>query len=226
MAAVLVVDDDRHLREVVRFALERDGHTVTEAADGVAALASFAEDPADLVVLDVVMPELDGLEVCRRLRAASAVPILVLSSRDEELDRILGLELGADDYLTKPFSPRELATRVKAMLRRVALDTAPKPSSAVEAGPLRLDRAAHRCSWDGRPVALTALEFAICWALAERADEVLDRGALVAAAWGPGHAIADRTVDSHVRRIRSKLRAVGGSPVETVHGVGYRLRRA
>ena len=218
MATVLVVDDDGHIREVVRFALERDGHTVTEAADGVAALSSFESAPVDLVVLDVVMPELDGLEVCRRMRATSTVPILFLSSRDEELDRIVGLELGADGYLTKPFSPRELATQVKAMLRRVALDT------TLVVGLLQLDRAAHRCTWDGRSVALTALEFNLCVALALRPGEVLARGALVEAAWGPGHAIAGRTVDSHVRRIRSKLRAAGGQPIETVHGVGYRLR--
>lgn len=225
MASVLVVDDDGHIREVVRFALERDGHAVTEATDGSAALESVAASAPDLVVLDVVMPGVDGLEVCRRLRSSSSVPILVLSSRDEEFDRILGLELGADAYLTKPFSPRELATTVKAMLRRVALDAAPPVDHGdlVRAGGIVLDRAAHRCTWADQAVALTVLEFAICAALAARAGEAVGRAALVEAAWGPGHAIADRTVDSHVRRIRSKLRGVGADPIETVHGVGYRL---
>ena len=222
MARVLVADDDAHIREVVRFALERDGHDVTEAADGLAAVAAAAA--ADVVVLDVVMPELDGLEACRRIRATSTVPILMLSSRDEELDRIVGLEIGADDYVTKPFSPRELATRVKVLLRRRALDSAEPAGTPLVVGPLTIDRERHTCRWDTLTLTLTAIEFALLQTLAERPGRLLTRGQLVDSAWGPAHAVADRTVDSHVRRIRAKLREAGGDPIETVHGLGYRLR--
>ncbi len=218
MARVLLADDDAHIREVVRFALERDGHEVLEVSDGLAAVAAAAN--VDVVVLDVVMPELDGLDACRRIRANSDVPILMLSSRDEELDRILGLEIGADDYVTKPFSPRELATRVKVLLRR----RKPKAEHVLRAGELRVDPERHRCHFSGVEITLTVLEFAILGALARRPGRVFTRAQLVDLAWGPGHAVSNRTVDSHVRRIRSKLCAVGGDPVETVHGLGYRLR--
>jgi len=221
MARVLIADDDPHLREVVRFALERDGHTVTEVVNGLDAVAAASN--ADVVVLDVVMPELDGLEACRRIRATSTVPILMLSSRDEELDRILGIEIGADDYVTKPFSPRELATRVRALLRRVALDTR-DADDVVRAGPLVMDRARHEARWGDSQLALTVLEFGILLALARVPGRVLTRAQLVDQAWGGGHAVADRTVDSHVRRIRNKLDAAGAAPLETVHGLGYRLR--
>lgn len=221
VAHVLIADDDRSLREVVRFALERDGHRVTEARDGAEALAAWESGGADLLVLDVVMPNVDGLAVCRQVRATSTVPIVFLSSRDEELDRILGLELGGDDYVTKPFSPRELATRVKVLLRRVAMDARPAEASDVlEHGDARLDVAAHRCWWRGDEVTLTATEFGILTALLRQPGRAFSRQQLVDAAWGPGHAVSDRTVDSHVRRIRSKLAA---ELITTVHGVGYRL---
>lgn len=221
VAHVLIADDDRSLREVVRFALERDGHRVTEARDGAEALAAWESGGADLLVLDVVMPNVDGLAVCRQVRATSTVPIVFLSSRDEELDRILGLELGGDDYVTKPFSPRELATRVKVLLRRVAMDARPAAASDVlEHGEARLDVAAHRCWWRGVEVTLTATEFGILTALLRQPGRAFSRQQLVDAAWGPGHAVSDRTVDSHVRRIRSKLAA---ELIATVHGVGYRL---
>ena len=220
MARVLLADDDAHIREVVRFALERDGHDVVEVSDGLAAVA--AADRADVVILDVVMPELDGLDACRRIRASSDVPILMLSSRDEELDRILGLEIGADDYVTKPFSPRELATRVKVLLRRRAPRA--KADEVLRVGDLVIEPERHRCHWAGVEVSLTVLELAILATLARRPGRVFTRGQVVDLAWGPGHAVSDRTVDSHVRRIRSKLRGAGGDPVETVHGLGYRLR--
>jgi two-component system OmpR family response regulator len=159
MAHILVVDDDPHLREVVRFALERAGHRVSEAADGAAALASFASEPAELVVLDVLMPELDGLEVCRRIRARASVPIIFLSSRDDELDRVLGLELGADDYVTKPFSPRELVARAARLRRqrtRRRFERAGPPCITV-----LLDAARHRCAYGEREVELTATEFLV-----------------------------------------------------------------
>ncbi len=227
---ILLADDDPNLREVVRYALSRAGFVVREVADGASAVRETLADPPDLVVLDVVMPELDGLEACRRIRAASRVPIVFLSSRDEEFDRVLGLELGGDDYVTKPFSPRELVARVRTVLRRAA---APAPAIAdevVRAGPLRLDVAEHR-AWvgaegDERELVLTVTEFALLRVLARRPGRVYTRDELVERAYGEGHHIADRTIDSHVRNIRAKLRAAGGDDmVETVHGLGWRLRR-
>ncbi|MCB9535799.1 MAG: response regulator transcription factor [Myxococcales bacterium] len=230
MADVLLVDDDGHIREVVRFALQKAGHRVVEAADGRAALEAFAAEPFDVVVLDIVMPEADGLEVCRQIRAKSPVPILFLSSRDDELDRVLGLELGADDYVTKPFSPRELVARVKAMLRRVEVDRAQSTAPAAPAaeirrhGQLSLDLTRHRAYWGETELTLTVTEFNLLAALLRAPGRAYTRDELVERAWGPGHHLEDRTVDSHVRRIRRKFGAVGGDPVETVYGLGYRLR--
>lgn len=226
MARILVVDDDAHIREVVRFALEKAGHEVREAADGRAALEEFARAPADLLVLDILMPEVDGLDVCRRLRRESEVPILFLSSRDEELDRILGLELGADDYVCKPFSPRELVTRIKGILRRVAPPPgdADEPPRTLSRGPLRLDLDRHECHWEDRAVVLTVTEFGLLASLLGMEGKVYTRDELVDRAYGAGHHITGRTVDSHVRRIRKKLRAVGADPIETVRGLGYRVR--
>jgi len=223
MAVILVADDDGHIREVVRFALEQAGHRVVEAADGAAALRQFDEQAIDVVVLDIVMPEQDGIDVCRMLRARSPVPILFLSSRDDELDRILGLELGADDYVTKPFSPRELAARVKALLRR-----RDAPAAGAEAplrrGDLCLDLQRYRCLWRDSEIVLTVTEFALLRSLMGHAEKVYSRAELVDRAYGLGHAITDRTIDSHIRRLRRKLNAVGADPIETVYGVGYRLR--
>jgi two-component system OmpR family response regulator len=223
MARILVVDDDPHIREVIGFALEQVGHEVVAVGSGEEALRRFAAQPCDLIVLDVVLPGVDGLDVCRRLRESSAVPVLFLSSRDEEVDRVIGLELGGDDYLTKPFSPRELVARVKAILRRLESAVA-APPAVIECGPLRLDRGAHRCHWDGREVPLTATEFALLASLMGAPGRVYPRAELVEHAWGRGHHITDRTVDSHIRRVRRKLAAEGGDPIETVYGVGYRLR--
>jgi two-component system, OmpR family, response regulator len=225
VARILVVDDDAHIREVVRFALEKAGHRVREAGDGRAALADFAAAGADLVVLDILMPELDGIEVCRELRSQSAVPILFLSSRDEELDRVLGLELGADDYVVKPFSPRELVARVKGILRRAqrsAGDESPAPA-IIERGALRVDLDRHACSWAGRAITLTVTEFDLLHSLLGMPGKVYTREELVERAYGAGHHITDRTVDSHVRRIRRKFKECGADPIETVYGLGYRL---
>ena len=227
MANILVVDDDGHIREVVRFALERAGHHVVEAADGRAGLAAFDVHPVDVVVLDIVMPEADGLEVCRRIRAHSEVPILFLSSRDDEFDRVLGLEIGGDDYVTKPFSPRELVARVKAMLRRVsARADEPGEAEVLSVGSLALDVRRHRVFWDGTEVVLTVTEFSLLHALLSQPGRAFTRDNLVDRAWGVGHHVSDRTVDSHIRRIRHKFAAHGGDPVETVYGLGYRLRVA
>jgi len=224
LATILVADDDGHIREVLRYALERAGHRVLEAADGAQALRLCAEQPVELALLDILMPEADGLEVCRALRARGRLPIVFLTSRTDELDRVLGLELGADDYVVKPFSPREVVARVKAVLRR----TQPAPAGPVPAlacGPLGLDLERRRCTWSGTEVALTATEFALLQALLGRPGKVFTRDELVDRAYGQGHAITDRTIDSHVRRIRRKLAEAGAAdPIETVHGVGYRLR--
>jgi two-component system OmpR family response regulator len=223
VANVLVVDDDSHIREVIRFALEKAGYHVEEAADGAAALNSFGARPFDVVVLDIVMPEPDGIEVCRRLRESSEVPILFLSSRDEELDRVLGLEIGADDYVTKPFSPRELVARVKALLRRARPRPA-LPPERLTRGALSMDLARHQCFWGTTEVILTVTEFALLQTLLRTPGRVYNRNELVDRAYGHGHVITDRTVDSHIRRIRKKLKTLGADPIETVYGVGYKLK--
>jgi two-component system OmpR family response regulator len=228
---ILIVDDDPHIREVVRFALEKSGYDTVEAADGQAALARFAEAEPELVVLDIVMPELDGTEVCRRIRAGATTPIVFLSSRDDEIDRIVGLELGGDDYVTKPFSPRELVARVRAVLRRTAPRPAATASTAsadagvgvVTHGQLSLDLDRFVARWDGVEVVLTVTELGILRALLGFPGKVFSRDELMTHAYREPAVVTDRTIDSHVRRIRRKFSNLGADPVETVHGVGYRL---
>jgi two-component system OmpR family response regulator len=223
MSEILIVDDDRHIREVVRFALEQAGHVVREANDGAQARSAVAEREPDLIVLDIVMPGEDGLSACRAIRSKSRVPIIFLSSRDEELDRVLGLELGGDDYLTKPFSPRELVARVSAVLRR----TAGEPEQGAQSlahGALHMDLIRHRCAWHDRELTLTVSEFALLRVLLAAPGRVFERAQLVEQAYGPGHYVADRTVDSHIRRLRKKLVDAGVDAIETVYGVGYRVR--
>ena len=218
MPKVLIVDDDPAIREVVRFALHRDGFATDEAADGAAALQRLPG--VDLIVLDVMMPGMDGLAACRELRRASRVPVLFLSSRSDEVDRIVGLEVGGDDYLPKPFSPRELVARVRAILRR---GTPPPAPDVLRQGRLTLDSAAIRAAWDGQEVTLTATEFGILRTLMERAGRVVSRNGLMDGAYATERVVSDRTIDSHVRRLRAKFAAVGGTPVETLPGFGYRL---
>lgn len=224
MAEILVVDDDPNLREVVRYALSRGGFQVREARDGVEALRELDRKAPDLVVLDITMPELDGIETCKAIRQRGRTPVIFLSSRDEELDRVLGLELGGDDYLTKPFSTRELVARVKAVLRRAAPPPPEEegPVSLAAAG-IRLDLVAHRAFVAEAEIELTVTEFAILAALLRRPGRAFTREELVDRAYGEGHHLADRTLDSHIRRIRSKIREHGPDPIETVHGLGYRL---
>lgn len=224
---ILVADDDPHIREVICFALEKAGMRTAAVSDGAAALRAIERRTPDLVVLDIGMPEMDGLEVCRRLRHTSDVPVLFLSARDEEIDRILGLEMGGDDYVTKPFSPRELVARVNVILRRA------RPMSPEQAddkqfaqGKLALAPASHAASFDGRPLALTGIEFSILKGFLARPTHVLDREAVMASAYAANIHVAGRTVDSHIRNIRAKLAAVGClDAIETVHGVGFRLGR-
>ncbi|HEY8207949.1 MAG TPA: response regulator transcription factor [Myxococcaceae bacterium] len=224
---VLVVDDDPHLREVVGFALGQAGYAVEEVADGRAALEAFRRRPPALLVLDVMMPEMDGLEVCRAVRQQSRVPIIFLSSRDDEVDRILGLELGGDDYVSKPFSPRELVARVKAVLRRqVAVEAAPaaprKGGDLLRRGSLSVDLEQWRAFWGEREVTLTATELQLLAALLRAPTKAFTREELMSRAY-EGVVVSDRTIDSHVRRIRQKFAAAGAEVIETVHGHGYRL---
>ena len=225
MAKILIADDDPHIRQLLAFALEKAGFEVIEAEDGEAALERAQSAAPDLLVLDLNMPRMNGLDVCRQLRARGELPILILSSRDEEIDRVLGIELGADDYVVKPFSPREVVARVAAILRRAR----PAPSTSagerqVAHGRLSLDPEAWLAHWDGQPLALTVTEFGILRTLAATPAKVFTRDAIIDRLRGPGFAITDRTVDSHVRNLRGKFAALGAHDViETRAGVGYRL---
>jgi two-component system, OmpR family, response regulator ChvI len=234
---VLIVDDDQGLRTVLATALGDEGFAVTQASDGLAGLHQFQNVGADLVILDILMPEMDGLEVCRRIRRKSAVPIVLLSSRGDEVDRVTGLETGADDYVTKPFSTRELVARIRALERRVggnaeAAAAAPAAGAGglgteiIEAGPLRLDPGRFEVRWRGKPVVLTRSEFQILGALARNRGMVLARERLLDLARGDDAVVTDRTVDTFVKRLRKKIRDVDDAfdGIETVFGVGYRYR--
>ena len=238
---MLIVDDDQALRTVLATALGDEGFTVSQAGDGAAGLRRFESDGADLVILDILMPEMDGLEVCRRIRRKSAVPIILLSSRGEEVDRVTGLETGADDYVTKPFSTRELVARIRAVERRVAPASSPVAvpgpvpapalagalgGEALEVGPLRLDPGRFEAKWRGTAIALTRSEFQILGALARHRGTVLAREQLLDLARGDDAVVTDRTVDTFVKRLRKKIRDIDAAfdEIETVFGVGYRYR--
>ena len=222
MEKVLVVDDDANIRDVVCFALRRAGYQPLQAANGLSALDAVAREQPALVVLDILMPELDGTAVCTRLRKTSDVPVIFLTSKDDEVDRVLGLELGADDYVVKPFSPRELVARVKAVLRRRGT-AAESDTNSIVRGKLVVDLEAHTALWDGADVTLTATEFALLRVFAAQPRRAFTRDNLMTAAYPNSRFVSDRTIDSHIRHIRSKFEAVGGDPIETVHGVGYKL---
>ena len=224
MKKILVVDDDPHIREVLRFALEKAGFQIIEAKDGQHAITQFHQHQPALVVLDIMMPEFDGMEVCRQLRQQSNVPIIFLTAKEDEIDRIIGLEIGGDDYLTKPFSPREMVARVKAIFRRIMLsqhdDTAP---TAKTHGLLHLDIEGVKAFWQDHEIVLTATEFSLLEALIQRPGRVYSRQELVERAYTTHVVVSDRTIDSHIRRIRQKFKHVGGDPIETVHGIGYKM---
>ena len=224
---ILIVDDDLHIREVIRVALKKADMTISEARDGKEALARFANDRPDLVVLDIGMPEFDGLDVCREIRKSSDVPILFLSARDEEIDRILGLEIGGDDYVTKPFSPRELVARINVILRRAAARASSNGHHAPLAqGQLSVDPEQHVAAFAGTPLRLTAIEFGILRAFLTRPSSVFSREQIMAAAYQLNIQVSDRTIDSHIRNIRAKLAAVNcDNAIETIHGVGFKLGR-
>ncbi len=223
--SILVVDDDPHIRQLLVFALAKAGFEAREAGDGEAALCAIAAAPPDLVILDINLPRINGLDVCRRIRAEAEMPIMFLSSRDEEIDRVLGIELGADDYVVKPFSPREVVARVAAILRRTASRPAPRQTDqTVVHGRLRLDLEGWSARWDGAEVSLTVTEFSILKTLAAAPAKVFTRDAIIDRLHGPGFAVTDRTIDSHIRNLRGKFAKLGGHDVvETRAGVGYRL---
>jgi DNA-binding response OmpR family regulator len=218
---ILVVEDDPNIADLVEVYLRRDGYRVVQATDGERGLAALERERPRLVVLDVGLPGgVDGFEVCRRIRAAGEVPVVLLTARDTEVDRVLGLELGADDYVTKPFSPRELAARVKAILRRAARP-APDPGATTVVGTVEVDRARREARVGGVPVALATREFDLLAYLGDNVGLALSRRQLLDGVWGPGWYGDERTVDVHVAQLRKKLG--DGFPLTTVWGVGYRL---
>ncbi|HEY6962300.1 MAG TPA: response regulator transcription factor [Gaiellaceae bacterium] len=223
MTTVLVVDDEPVVRDVVVRYLERDGYETLQAGDGVSARALIESAKPDLVVLDVMLPGTDGLTLCRWIRASGDLPVIMLTARGEAADRVVGLELGADDYVTKPFSPRELAIRVRNVLKRNEVPRAPARTLAF--GALAIDGAAREVTLDGMPVKLTAMEFDLLFFLASNPREVFSRKQLMDAVWGYEAALDTGTVTVHIRRLRTKLEADPASPrhLETLWGVGYRF---
>jgi DNA-binding response OmpR family regulator len=223
MTTVLVVDDEPIVREIVVRYLERDGYTTLEAQDGEIARALLERDPPDLVVLDVMLPGTDGLELCRWIRSRSELPVILLTARGEEADRIVGLELGADDYVTKPFSPRELAARVRSVLRRSSPLT--RAGEHLSFDGLELDADAREVRTEAGPLRLTAKEFDLLWFLASHPRKVFSRDQLMSSVWGYEAALDTGTVTVHIRRLREKIEQTPSRPrfVETVWGVGYRF---
>lgn len=221
MANILICDDDPQIRDILIVALEGAGHVVRSVERGQKALSMAQQDAPDLMVLDIGLPDIDGLEVCQTLRRSSDLPILFLTARDDEIDRVLGLEMGADDYVTKPFSPRELNARIKAILKRVSGVSA---RGVFERGVLRIDPETHSCLISGVPLQLTATEMALMAHLIRKPDQITARPALTDAIYGTNIHVSDRTLDSHLRNLRAKLKAAGcGDAIETVHGVGVRM---
>ena len=220
MGTIVVVEDDTNIADLVDLYLRREGFRVIQAGTGETGLAAIDRERPRMVILDVGLPgSIDGLEVCRRVRAKQSLPVLMLTARDGEVDRILGLELGADDYVTKPFSPRELVARVKAILRRS--DGTTEPNEVLMAGRVEVDVLGREARIDGEPVALASKEFQLLQFLAERPGRALSRQQLLDGVWGSGWYGDDRTVDAHVRQLRKKLG--DALPLSTVWGMGYRL---
>jgi two-component system response regulator ChvI len=232
MSVIALVDDDRNILTSVSIALQAEGFTTRVYSDGEAALKALVDNPPDLAVLDVKMPRMDGMELLRRLREKSPLPVIFLTSKDEELDEALGLALGADDYVVKPFSQRLLIARIRAILRRSELRSGPSTAEAREEEPaqivrgrLAMDPARHRVAWDGKDVSLTVTEFMILEALAQRPGVVKSRNQLMDVAYQDDIYVDDRTIDSHIKRLRRKFREADPhfSAIETLYGVGYRF---
>ena len=239
MAKITLVDDDENIVTSVSLALESHGHTVKAYYDGASGLAALENDPPDVAILDVKMPRMDGMEVLRRLRRTSDMPVIILTSKDEEIDEILGFNLGADDYMHKPFSQRLLIERVKAVLRRAgrgemdgsegpSMATAEVAARALKRGKLTLDPARHESLWEGKSVKLTVTEFLLLQSLAQRPGFVKSRDNLMDAAYDDQVYVDDRTIDSHIKRMRKKFREVDPEfdAIETLYGVGYRYRES
>lgn len=227
MASILIADDDQHIREVVSFALEKAGYTIHVAENGKQAIELYNLHEPDLLVLDIMMPELDGTEVCREIRKTSQTPIIFLTAMSDEVDMIVGLEIGGDDYMTKPFSPRQLVARTRAVLRRTQFHAAEKNdedivSSVVTAGKLKMDLESCKAFWQDQEMILTATELRLLQVLAGRTEKVFSREELIQKAYD-NVIVSDRTIDSHIRRVRAKIVACGGNAIETVHGMGYKL---
>jgi two-component system, OmpR family, alkaline phosphatase synthesis response regulator PhoP len=224
MKRVFIIEDDRDIVELVRYNLSNEGYQVSAAYDGVTGLATLKKTPPDILLLDLMLPKLSGLEICREIRrdeALNRLPILMLTARGEEADRVVGLEMGADDYVTKPFSPRELIARVKALLRRTELPT--DVARPVEVGKLSIDPASYRVSQSGKPVVLSTLEFRLLYYLASRPNRVFTRDQLLDAVWGTDRFVTPRSVDVYVRRLREKIESDPENPthLKTVRGAGY-----
>ncbi|CCQ75075.1 response regulator transcription factor [Magnetospira sp. QH-2] len=230
--SIALVDDDQNILTSVTMALEAEGFAVTTYKDGAEALAGLLNAPSDLAVLDIKMPRMDGMELLTRLRKESDMPVIFLTSKDEEVDELLGLRLGADDYIKKPFSQRLLIARIQALLRRNELaeeDAGGQPvdtDQTLEQGNLLLDSARHLCAWKGKPLNLTVTEFLIVRALAQRPGHVKSRDQLIDAAYGDNVYVDDRTIDSHIKRLRKKFRQMDDTfeQIETLYGVGYRYK--
>ncbi|MDA0368009.1 MAG: response regulator transcription factor [Proteobacteria bacterium] len=230
-ATIALVDDDRNILTSVSIALEAEGFAVDTYADGQEALDGLTKKPADLVILDIKMPRMDGHELLSRLRRTSTTPAIFLTSKDDEIDEVLGLKMGADDYIRKPFSQRLLLERVRAVLRRADTSTPkdatePGAGTPIVRGPLIMDTARHACTWHGRSVRLTVTEFLILQALANRPGHVKSRDQLMDAAYDDQIYVDDRTIDSHIKRLRKKFREVDDEfdSIETLYGLGYRFR--
>ena len=226
---IMVIDDSKTIRRTAETLLKKVGCEVITATDGFDALAKIADSQPNIIFVDIMMPRLDGYQTCALIKNNSSfkkTPVIMLSSKDGLFDKAKGRIVGSDQYLTKPFSPRELVARIKAMLRRVQRLSAPAPSTrdALDHGPLTLDLVRHKAFWQGVEVVFTVTEFNLLSALMGRPGRVYTRDDLVDRVWAPGHAITDRTIDSHIRRIRRKLGQAGAEAIETVYGLGYRLK--
>ncbi|MBI3440614.1 MAG: response regulator transcription factor [Proteobacteria bacterium] len=226
---IALVDDDRNILTSVSMALEAEGFSVLTYTDGESALATLLKDPVDLVVLDIKMPRLDGIEVLKRIREHSAMPVVFLTSKDDEIDQLYGLRLGADDYITKPFSQKLLIERIRAILRRHELRQEATPGlnkNTLTLGQLRLDGNTQFCTWMGKPVEMTVTEFLLVRALAENPGHIKSREQLMNYAYGDTLDVEDRTIDSHIKRIRKKFREVDPNfdSIEAIYGIGYRYK--
>lgn len=223
---IALVDDDQNILTSVAMALESEGFDIITYADGQSAIEGLERAPVDLVVLDIKMPRLDGMEVLRRLRQRSAIPVIFLTSKDDEADQFIGLRMGADDYITKPFSQRLLIARIHALLRRQSLAHAQSPQNIFTRGELTLDDARHVCSWKGKAIDLTVTEYLIVKSLVQNPGHVKSREQLMSFAYGDSVYVDDRTVDSHIKRLRKKFRLIDDTfeGIETVYGLGYRYK--